>query len=411
MPHRVIRLRNGLRLLHIPTASPISHFGILIDAGTRDEPGQHPGLAHFVEHTIFKGTEKRNAYRVINRMESVGGDLNASTSKEETDFYASFLSPDYPRAVELLADIFFHAKFPQKELEKEKTVIFEEINYYNDSPSELIFDDFESLVFCQHDMGKNILGTKESVQKIHREDIMAFTAENYTLENVVLASVGNIATEKLVRLCEKHFGDGRIKEGTRQRVPFRDYRPQTRNVRKNTSQTNVLTGTLAYDIRHPKRIPFMLLNNILGGQGQNTRLNMSVREKKGLAYTVESYFNPFSDCGLFSVYFGCDAHERDHCLHIVMREIEKLKQNKLGSMQLYYAKKQYIGQLALAQESKLNELLAAGHLALFYDEVGDMNENIQTLEAITAEELCDTANEIFDFSRFSTLIFDPEEEE
>ena len=411
MPHRVIRLRNGLRLLHIPTASPISHFGILIDAGTRDEPGQHPGLAHFVEHTIFKGTEKRNAYRVINRMESVGGDLNASTSKEETDFYASFLSPDYPRAVELLADIFFHAKFPQKELEKEKTVIFEEINYYNDSPSELIFDDFESLVFCQHDMGKNILGTKESVQKIHREDIMAFTAENYTLENVVLASVGNIATEKLVRLCEKHFGDGRIKEGTRQRVPFRDYRPQTRNVRKNTSQTNVLTGTLAYDIRHPKRIPFMLLNNILCGQGQNTRLNMSVREKKGLAYTVESYFNPFSDCGLFSVYFGCDAHERDHCLHIVMREIEKLKQNKLGSMQLYYAKKQYIGQLALAQESKLNELLAAGHLALFYDEVGDMNENIQTLEAITAEELCDTANEIFDFSRFSTLIFDPEEEE
>ena len=410
MPHRVIRLRNGLRLLHIPTASPISHFGILIDAGTRDEPGQHPGLAHFVEHTIFKGTEKRNAYRVINRMESVGGDLNASTSKEETDFYASFLSPDYPRAVELLADIFFHAKFPQKELEKEKTVIFEEINYYNDSPSELIFDDFESLVFCQHDMGKNILGTKESVQKIHREDIMAFTAENYTLENVVLASVGNIATEKLVRLCEKHFGDGRIKEGTRQRVPFRDYRPQTRNVRKNTSQTNVLTGTLAYDIRHPKRIPFMLLNNILGGQGQNTRLNMSVREKKGLAYTVESYFNPFSDCGLFSVYFGCDAHERDHCLHIVMREIEKLKQNKLGSLQLYYAKKQYIGQLALAQESKLNELLAAGHLALFYDEVGDMNENIQTLEAITAEELCDTANEIFDFSRFSTLIFDPEEE-
>ena len=411
MPHRVIRLRNGLRLLHIPTASPISHFGILIDAGTRDEPGQHPGLAHFVEHTIFKGTEKRNAYRVINRMESVGGDLNASTSKEETDFYASFLSPDYPRAVELLADIFFHAKFPQKELEKEKTVIFEEINYYNDSPSELIFDDFESLVFCQHDMGKNILGTKESVQKIHREDIMAFTAENYTLENVVLASVGNIATEKLVRLCEKHFGDGRIKEGTRQRVPFRDYRPQTRNVRKNTSQTNVLPGTLAYDIRHPRRIPFRLLNNILGGQGQNTRLNMSVREKKGLAYTVESYFNPFSDCGLFSVYFGCDAHERDHCLHIVMREIEKLKQNKLGSLQLYYAKKQYIGQLALAQESKLNELLAAGHLALFYDEVGDMNENIQTLEAITAEELCDTANEIFDFSRFSTLIFDPEEEE
>jgi predicted Zn-dependent peptidase len=410
MPHRVIRLRNGLRLLHIPTASPISHFGILIDAGTRDEPDQHPGLAHFVEHTIFKGTEKRNAYRVINRMENVGGDLNASTSKEETDFYASFLSPDYPRAVELLADIFFHAKFPQKELEKEKTVIFEEINYYNDSPSELIFDDFESLVFHGHDMGKTILGTKESVQNIHREDIMNFIAKNYTLENVVLVSVGKIETGKLVRLCEKHFGNDRLAQGRRKRTPFHDYSPQTRSVRKCTSQTNVLTGTLAYDIRHPKRIPFMLLNNILGGQGQNTRLNMSVREKKGLAYTIESYFNPFSDCGLFSVYFGCDTHERDHCLDLVHKELWRLKRQKLGSLQLYYAKKQYIGQLALAQESKLNELLAAGHIALFYDEVTTMDEDIRTIENITAEQLCDVANEIFDLSRFSTLIFDPEEE-
>ena len=410
MPHRVIRLRNGLRLLHIPTASPISHFGILIDAGTRDEPAQHPGLAHFVEHTIFKGTEKRNAYRVINRMESVGGDLNASTSKEETDFYASFLSPDYPRAVELLADIFFHATFPKKELEKEKTVIFEEINFYNDSPSELIFDDFEALVFDGHDMGKIILGTKESVQRIQREDIMDFTSRNYTLENVVLASVGNISTDKLVRLCERHFGSVNLTEGTRRREPFHDYRPQTRTVRKATSQTNVVTGGPAYDFRHPKRLPFMLLTNILGGQGQNSRLNMSVREKMGLAYTVEAYFNPFSDCGLFSVYFGCDTHERDHCLNLVYKELEKLKRQKLGTMQLYYAKKQYIGQIALAQESKLNELLASGHTSLFYDEVADMDENIRTLEQITADELCDIANEIFDLNRFSTLIFDSEEE-
>jgi len=410
MPHRVIRLRNGLRLLHIPTASPISHFGILIDAGTRDEPAQHPGLAHFVEHTIFKGTEKRNAYRVINRMESVGGDLNASTSKEETDFYASFLSPDYPRAVELLSDIFFHATFPKRELEKEKTVIFEEINYYNDTPSELIFDDFESLVFHQHAMGKTVLGTKESVQAIHREDIMDFISRNYTVDNVVLASVGNISTDKLLRLCERNFGSTPIGNGTRKREVFTSYRPQSRTVSKSTSQTNVVTGTLAYDIRDPKRIPFMLLNNLLGGQGQNTRLNMSVREKKGLAYTVESYFNAFSDCGLFSIYYGCDAHERDHCMELVRRELEKLKRQKLGSMQLYYAKKQYIGQLALAQESKLNELLAAGHIALFYDEVSTMDEDIRTIEGITAEALCDVANEIFDQSRFSTLIFDSEKE-
>ncbi len=410
MPHRVVRLLNGLRLLHIPTSSPISHFGILVDTGTRDEPAEHPGLAHFVEHTIFKGTEKRNGYRIINRMENVGGDLNASTSKEETDFYASFLSPDYPRAVELLADIFFHATFPKKELEKEKTVIYEEINYYNDSPSELIFDDFESLVFQGHDMGKNILGTKESVHDIQREDILGFIARDYTLENVVLASVGNIGTAQLVRLCEKHFGDGNLRHGSRTRTPFASYIPQSRTLRKNASQTNVLTGGLAYHIRHPKRIPFLLLNNLLGGQGQNTRLNMSVREKKGLAYTIESYFNAFSDCGLFSIYFGCDTHERDHCLELVYKELKKLRQQKLGTLQLYYAKKQYIGQLALAQESKLNELLSAGHMALFHDEVADTDENIRTLEAITADELIETANEIFDISHFSTLIYDPEEE-
>lgn len=410
MPHHIVRLQNGLRLLHISTNSPISHFGILIDAGTRDEPDQHPGLAHFVEHTIFKGTTKRSSSRVINRLENVGGDLNASTSKEETDFYASFLSQYYPRAVELLSDIFFNATFPEKELEKEKTVIFEEINFYNDTPSEIIFDDFESMIFRNHGMGKNILGTKDSVQDIYRDDIFNFIRSNYTLENVVLCSVGNISKQRLVNLCEKYFGSIPLLSGQRIRTRFDAYLPQTQIVLKNTSQTNVITGIPAYSIRDKERVPFLLLTNILGGQGQNTRLNMSIREKKGLAYTIESYFNPFSDCGLFSVYFGCDPHERDHCINLVFKEIERLKKEKLGSMQLFYAKKQFIGQLALAQESKLNELLSAGHLALFYDEVSDMDENISRIENITSTEICDVANEIFDISRFSTLIFNPEDE-
>ena len=409
MPHRVVRLRNGIRLLHIPTNSPISHFGILVDAGTRDEPFSRPGLAHFVEHTIFKGTTKRSSVRVINRIENVGGDLNASTSKEETDFYASFLSPFYPRTIELLADIFFNATFPEKELKKEKTVVFEEINFYNDSPSELIFDDFESLIFQNHDMGKSILGSKESVSKITRSDIKNFISSNYTLENIILCSVGNITHTQLVSLCEKHFGSIVISEGKRERKPFLNYSPQTKEIVKSTSQTNVLTGVPAYDIHNSKRIPFLLLTNILGGQGQNTRLNMSIREKKGLAYTIESYFNAFSDCGLFSVYFGCDSHERNHCLELVYREIEKLKKNKLGTMQLFYAKKQFIGQLALARESKLNELLSSGHLALFYNEIADMQENMQSVEKITAEELQEVANEIFNLSNFSTLIYNPEE--
>lgn len=410
MPHSVVRLQNGLRLLHIPTASPISHFGILINAGTRDEASAHSGLAHFVEHTIFKGTKKRTAFRVINRMENVGGDLNASTSKEETDFYASFLSPDYPRAVELLADIFFNSTFPEKELEKEKSVIFEEINYYNDSPTEIIFDDFESLVFQNHPMGRNILGTKDSVQDISRKDILDFISQNYTLENTVLASVGNISVKNLVRLCEKFFGNNNINSGISKRTDFSSYSPNYSRKLKNTSQTNVVIGIPAFSIKDEKRIPFLLLNNLLGGQGQNTKLNISVREKRGLAYTIESYYNAFSDCGLFSIYFGCDPHQRDHCLNLVFHELEKLKKQKLGTLQLYYAKKQFIGQLALAQETKLNELLSAGHTALFFDSVSTMDESIQKIDKITAEDLCTVANDIFNIDNFSTLIFDPEDE-
>lgn len=410
MPHSVVRLQNGLRLLHIPTASPISHFGILINAGTRDESPAHSGLAHFVEHTIFKGTKKRTAFRIINRMENVGGDLNASTSKEETDFYASFLSPDYPRAVELLADIFFNSTFPEKELEKEKSVIFEEINYYNDSPTEIIFDDFESLVFQNHPMGRNILGTKNSVQDISRKDILDFISQNYTLENTVLASVGNISVKSLVRLCEKHFGCNKINSGVSKRNTFSSYSQNYSKKLKNTSQTNVVTGIPAFGIKDEKRIPFLLLNNLLGGQGQNTKLNISVREKRGLAYTIESYYNAFSDCGLFSVYFGCDPHQRDHCLNLVFHELDKLKKQKLGTLQLYYAKKQFIGQLALAQETKLNELLSAGHSALFFDSVSTMDESIQKIDKITADDICAVANDIFDIDNFSTLIFDPEDE-
>lgn len=408
MPHRVVRLSNGLRLLHIPTTSPISHFGILVDAGTRDEPESSPGLAHFVEHTIFKGTKKRSPARVINRLENVGGDLNASTSKEETDFYASFLSPDYPRAVELLADIFFNSTFPEKELEKEKNVVFEEINFYNDSPSELIFDDFESLVFRNHAMGRNILGTKESVGSISRADITDFISSNYTLDNVVLCSVGNISEKRIISLCQRHFGGNTVGTGHRKRTPLTGYSPSSLSVIKSTTQTNVLTGAPAYGFMSEKRVPFLLLTNILGGQGQNSRLNMSIRERKGLAYTIESYYNAFSDCGLFSVYFGCDAGERDHCMDLVFREIDKLKKKKLGTMQLFYAKRQFAGQLALSCESKLNELLSSGHMALFVDEIPDMLEKLSTIESVTAEDLCDTANEIFDFQNFSTLVYNPD---
>lgn len=407
MPHDIIRLQNGLRLVHKELDAPISHFGVLVNAGTRDESEAQMGMAHFVEHTIFKGTTKRNAFRVISRMEAVGGDMNASTSKEETYFHTSFQSQDYPRAVELLSDIFFNATFPERELEKEKTVILEEINYYKDSPSELIFDDFEDLVFSGHPLGKNILGTRQSVKRMKRESILSFIAQNYTLDNVVLSSVGRIPTKRLVNLCERYFGSRPMAESTRVRTPFGQYRPQTRMVRKNTAQTHVMMGNVAYSIRDDRRVPFLLLTNLLGGQGMNTRLNMSLREKQGLAYTVEANYTPFSDTGLFSIFFGCDPHNRDHCMELVDRELRKVRQQKLGTMQLYYAQKQLIGQMALSNETKLNEMLALGHTALFFDEVDTLEESIAEIREITSDEICRVANEIFQRDDFSVLVFDP----
>ncbi len=407
MPHSVVRLSNGIRLIHKQTDSPISHFGVLVNAGTRDEEEQGAGLAHFVEHTIFKGTHKRNAYHLLSRMETVGGDLNASTSKEETYFYSSFLSQEYPRAVELLSDIFFHSTFPEKELEKEKTVVLEEIGYYQDTPSELIFDDFENLVFAGHPLGRNILGSRQSVKKLSRQDILNFIACNYTLENVVLSSVGNIPASKLQRLCERHFGNNAIPEMPRNRAPFVSYQPRTSEIRKNTTQTNALIGNIAYPIHDDKRTPFLLLTNILGGPGMNTRLNMGIREKKGLAYTIEASYTPFSDTGLFSIYFGCEKHHTGLCMDLIHKELKKLRENRLGTRQLFNAKQQFIGQLALSYETKLNEMLSLGHAAFFFEEIDTTEESIEQIRAITADEILEVANEILNPDQFSSLVYHP----
>ncbi|MBO7646726.1 MAG: insulinase family protein [Bacteroidales bacterium] len=406
MPHHIVRLRNGLRVIHVETNSPISHFGVLVDIGTRDEPQRTPGLAHFLEHTIFKGTQKRNAYRVISRMEAVGGDLNASTSKEETYFHTSFLSQDYPRAVELLSDILCHSIFPEKEIDKEKTVVMEEISYYKDTPSELIFDDFEGLVFENHPLGRNILGTKQSVKKMTRNDLLGLMSQYYNVHNIVLASVGNISLQRLLKLCERYFGEMELAQEPKLREPFTNYQPHMLRVHKHAVQTNVMMGMPAYAITDDKRVPFLLLTNLLGGQGMNTRLNMSMREKRGLAYTVEANYTSFSDTGLFSVYFGCAAQNTDHCVELVLREAENLRHQKLGSMQLYYAKKQLIGQMALANEAKLNEMLSIGHAALFFEEVDTMEESIREIEALTADDILTVANEILDPDNFTTLIFE-----
>ncbi|MDR3047245.1 MAG: insulinase family protein [Bacteroidales bacterium] len=405
MSHKILQLTNGIKLVHQQTDSPVSHFGILINAGTRDEDENKSGIAHFVEHTIFKGTTHRKNYQILRRMEDVGGDLNASTSKEETWFHSSFLSSDYKRAVELLSDILFYPIFPEKELEKEKDVVYEEIKYYKDTLSELIFDDFEAQIFKNHPLGRSILGTKASVKKISRKDIYEFVKQQYTLSNVMLSSVGNISVDRLYKLCDRHFGTNKMVDFERDRTSFSNYIPQKALIHKNSSQTHLMVGIPAYSIYDPKRIPFLLLTNLLGGQGLNTRLNMVLREKMGLVYTVESSYSQFTDSGIFSIYAGCDNGLSNKCIDLIYKELIKLKNEKLGTLQLHFAKKQYIGQMALSNESKLNEMLANGRQGLFFDTIETFEEAIAIIESITADALLEVANEIYDIEQFSTLVY------
>lgn len=403
--HPIHLLPNGIKLVHKQIDAPISHFGILINAGTRDESEHYEGLAHFVEHTIFKGTQKRNAGQVIRYMENVGGELNASTSKEETYFHASFLSSDTERAIELLSDIFFNSTFPEKELIKEKDVILEEINYYNDSPAELIFDEFETLIYNGHPLGKNILGTKKSIKKFKRDDILQFIESNYRSENIVLSYVGQYSEAKILKWCLKYFGHQPLTSSNRKREPFTQYIPQELVKKKNTSQAHLVMGNMAYSLNHEKRYPLLLLTNLLGGPGLNTRLNQAIREKKGLAYTVEASYNPFSDSGLFTIYVGCDMNMIQKCLDITYKELAKLREQKLGTLQLQYAKKQFLGQMAIANESKLNEMLSLGRSALFFNEIETLEEAIASFEAIQSSTLLDVANEILIPDQFTMLTY------
>lgn len=401
----ITTLENGIRVIHKQVSSPISHFGVIINAGTRDEADGQSGLAHFVEHTLFKGTTRRNSYQVTQRMENVGGDLNACTAKEETCFHASFLSGDYPRAIELLADILFNATFPEKEIEKEKDVVLEEINYYQDSPSELIFDEIEEVAFTGHPLGRNILGTKKSLRKLHRTDILDFVSKNYTADNIVLSSVGNISLPSLIKYCNRYFNRPIAAHCERTRTPFTGYTPQTVHKHKNTSQAHVMLCNTAFSFNEKQRVPFTILANLLGGQAMSARLNVAIREKRGWAYAVEANYSPFTDNGLFSVYVGCEKEMIDKCIDLTFKELQKMSTQKLGTMQLHTAKQQFIGQLAITNEAKLNEMLSIGRSALFFNEVETTESSFQKVESITADEILEAAQQIFIPQQFSTLIY------
>jgi len=398
-------LKNGIRIIHQEAKSPVSHFGVMINTGSRDETADEQGIAHFIEHVIFKGTKSRRYFHILNRIEDVGGELNAYTTKEETAVYATFLSEYYQRSMELISDILINSTFPAKELEREKEVVIEEINSYKDNPAELIFDEFEEILFDGHPIARNILGTPELLKTFSKKTILKFMDENYHTDQIVLSSVGNLSMAKFIRLAEKYFGHLPEKIRTKPRSNIYNYQSERRVVQKDTFQAHCIIGNLAPDIFSPKRMSMVLLNNILGGPSMNSRLNMSLRERNGMAYNVESGYTGYFDTGEFSVYFGTDKENMDQALHLVNKEFRRIKEIQMGILQLSRAKKQLIGQLAISTENREDLMLSIGKSYLFFNRVDTLETIFEKIEQIESPDILEIANEIFDESQNSILIY------
>lgn len=399
-------LPNGLRMVYLPVDSPVSYCGFAVNAGTRDEASDEYGLAHFVEHMMFKGTEKRKAWHILNRMENVGGELNAYTTKEETFVYSVFMEEHYGRAVELLTDLVFHSQFPPQEIEKEVEVILDEINSYEDSPSELIFDEFENLLFAGHALGHTILGDESSLLRFDSDAGRSFMTRFYAPENMVFFSMGRKPFGKVVKLAESLLQDIDFPMAERRRVAPGKGQPVRKQCLKDTHQSHVLLGGRAYSLHDDRRVPLFLLNNILGGPGMNNRLNVSLREKHGLVYTVESNVTSYTDTGVASIYFGTDPKNREKALDLVGKELARLRDKKLSDTQLAAAKKQVIGQLGVSGDNKEGLFLGLGKSYLHYNRYDTLTEVFAKIEGLTASQLLEAANEIFDPEQLFYLIYE-----
>ena len=399
------QLPNGIRLVHQYVDSPVAHCGVIINTGSRDENFNEQGLAHFIEHTIFKGTLKRKSFHILSRLEDVGGELNAYTTKEETAIHASFLAEYYERTMELFSDILINSTFPDQELKKEKDVIIDEINSYNDSPSELIFDEFEELIFEGHPIGRNILGTPENVKAFTREDIQRFMLKKYNTDQIVICSVGKLSGKRFLHLCERYFNHFPGNSRTFTRAVFAGNSAKTKSVEKETFQTHCLIGGLAYDVLHPDRIGLVLLNSVLGGQSGNSRLNLALRERNGIAYNLESSYTAYSDTGTITIYFGTDKVNLDKAISLIKKEILLLQEKLLGDIQISKARKQLVGQLAMSQENHEDLMLTLGKSFLIYNKMDGLDVIFNKINAITPSRIRNIANEILDFDKLSMLIY------
>lgn len=422
MNYNTYTLANGLRIIHLPSAQPVVYCGYAVGAGTRDEElGREEGMAHFCEHITFKGTERRSSMQILGHLESVGGDLNAFTNKEETVYHAAVLKENIDRAVDLLTDIVFHSTYPQAEIDKEVEVIVDEIESYNDSPAELVYDLFENAVFGGHPLGHNILGTAEKLRRYTTADALRFTRRYYRPENSVFFAYGDVDFRKLVRLLERANANVAAVSLPPQQQALCDesagccgndtatavlppYVAQHIEHHMDTHLAHVMLGTRAYDVHDERRIALYLLNNILGGPGMTARLNVSLRERNALVYTVESMAQSYSDTGLWAVYFGCDPKNVKRCLRLIRRELDKVMQRPLSDAQLRAAKRQIRGQIGIACDSRESFALDFAKSYLHYGWKKDVTALCERIDALTAADLQRVAQDLFAEERLTMLV-------
>lgn len=405
MKYNIATLANGLRVIHLPNNSKIAYCGYQIKAGTRNEKPGDEGLAHFCEHVTFKGTQTHTSTAIINKLESVGGDLNAFTNKEDTVFYSAIPVEHFAKAVDVLSDIVFYSIFPQAEIDKEVEVICDEIESYNDSPAELIYDEFENLVFKGHPLGHNILGSADRVRGFSTADAMRFTQQYYRPDNAIFFVYGNIDFKRLVKTLEKLTPKQQQERVVDEALVVANGKlPELTILNHDTHQAHVMIGNRAYSATHPLRIPLYLLNNMLGGPGMNARLNVILRERRGLVYSVESSMVCYGDTGLWSVYFGCDPHDVNRCVRLVKGEFKRLMEKPLPEKTLAAAKRQIKGQLAVACDNNENFAIDFGKSFLHFGDEKDIEKLYQKIDAVTAEQIQQVAKEIFDKDSLATLV-------
>jgi predicted Zn-dependent peptidase len=407
MDYQVHQMQNGIRVLHKPSPSNISHTCIIINAGSRDEDPSKDGLAHFIEHLLFKQTEKRNTNQILNRLELVGGDLNAYTTKEYTCIHASFLKPHLERSLDLFEDIIFHSVFPEEEMSKEKEVILDEIASYQDQPDEAINDDFEDLLFEGHPLGRNILGTPTSVQSFTKTDIFNFHKANYRTDEIIIGIFGDYDLKTIIRLSEKIFAEIPANLPERKREKIESYSAKNLVFTKPINQSHCVIGNQSYSMHHKHKTAFLLVNNLLGGTGMSSRLNLEIREKYGIAYTIESNYTPMSDTGIFSIYFGTDSEKTEKAIKLVEKELRKLREQKLGPVQLKQAKDKFIGQIALGEENRMGLLISMSKSLLDYGRVDSLEEIFAKINAVTNSQVLEIANDMFHPQKLSSMIFNP----